>query len=206
MNKAEYLQKLEQKLRVLPEDERRDALNYHDEYISDAGDENTAISQLGTPGEVAAIILAQSVSGEKNPQSAQNPDGPKESAFSGMKTAMIVILSLFALPLAFPVVITVASIGFALVITLATLVFTFAVTGAALLFAGAAGILFFPFLLFQNFGHAMFLLGNGLISVGLGILLIKLTVVVMRRGFPAISRFVSKKILRRVDHEKNRLD
>ncbi|MCL1844407.1 MAG: DUF1700 domain-containing protein [Defluviitaleaceae bacterium] len=214
MSKAEYLAKLAQKLRVIPENERRDALEYYDGYISDAEDESAAISQLGTPGEVAAIILANHFSGEEKSQSSQSPQSNEaadytpdasESAFSGMKTALIVILSMFAAPVALPIVVVLAALGFALVMVLVSLIIAFAATAFGLFLGGLASILFFPLLLFRDFGYAVFLLGNGLISVGLGILFVKLTTVVMR-GFPKISRYVSKKILGRAGHEKNRMD
>lgn len=59
MTKYEYLAKLEQLLSSLPEQERRDAMNYYEEYFVSAGPEKEAeaIRELGMPEEAARKIL-----------------------------------------------------------------------------------------------------------------------------------------------------
>lgn len=81
MTRTEFLTKLEQALAALPYEERRDALNYYEEYFDSAGQENEAqtIADLGSPEEVARSILessAESVSdaaAEPNEAKAANP-------------------------------------------------------------------------------------------------------------------------------------
>ena len=60
MNKKEYMERLEQLLLVLTEEERTEALQYYQDYFADAGVENeeNVIDELGTPEEVAAKIRA----------------------------------------------------------------------------------------------------------------------------------------------------
>lgn len=60
MNRKEYMERLEQLLLVLPEEEREEALQYYHDYFDDAGVENeeNVIRELGTPEEVAAKIRA----------------------------------------------------------------------------------------------------------------------------------------------------
>ena len=60
MNRKEYMERLEQLLLVLPEEEREEALQYYHDYLDDAGVENeeNVIRELGTPEEVAAKIRA----------------------------------------------------------------------------------------------------------------------------------------------------
>lgn len=62
MTREEFLTKLEQALAALPYAERRDALNYYEEYFDSAGPENEAqtIADLGSPEEVARSILESS--------------------------------------------------------------------------------------------------------------------------------------------------
>ena len=57
MTKYEYLAKLEQLLSSLPEQERRDAMNYYEEYFVSAGPEKEAeaIRELGTPEELLKL-------------------------------------------------------------------------------------------------------------------------------------------------------
>ncbi|MCL1842278.1 MAG: DUF1700 domain-containing protein [Defluviitaleaceae bacterium] len=219
MTAVEYLEQLSWKLRVLPESERRDALEYYEGYLSDAEDEAAAIIQLGSPGEVAANILANHVLTLAPPSQANNliggviakepvnqsqvmpaEDMAKPSVFSGMKTTWVIILAIFAMPVGLPIIIAVAAIAFGLFITLAVLVFSFVVAGLAMLLAGFVSIFVFPFIIFQGFGFSMIMMGTGLITIGLGIFFVKFSILLMR-GFPKISRYVGKEI-RRVGNGK----
>ena len=60
MNRREYIERLEQLLLILPEEEREEALQYYSDYFDDAGVENEerVILELGSPEEVAAKIRA----------------------------------------------------------------------------------------------------------------------------------------------------
>ena len=59
MKKYEYLSELEKQLSALPEAERRDALNYYEEYFDAAGTDNedATADELGDPAEAARKIL-----------------------------------------------------------------------------------------------------------------------------------------------------
>ena len=72
MNRIEYMERLEQLLLVLPEEEREEALQYYHDYFDDAGVENeeNVIRELGTPEEVAAKIRA-GLAGENGEYSEQ---------------------------------------------------------------------------------------------------------------------------------------
>lgn len=58
MNKEEFLKQLEQLLRDIPEAERREAVDYYQNYFEDAGSENEMqiILELGSPQKVADSI------------------------------------------------------------------------------------------------------------------------------------------------------
>ena len=59
MKRIEYMERLEQLLLVLPEEEREEALQYYHDYFDDAGvEKEEVIRELGTPEEVAAKIRA----------------------------------------------------------------------------------------------------------------------------------------------------
>ncbi len=122
MKKYEYLSQLEKRLSALPEAERRDALNYYEEYFDAAGTENedATAAELGDPAEAARKILegeglaadaapqtppAAPEPPAANPQPAQQHHGPKA------KTMWLV----------FAVV-----VGIALIIQLAVLALNFA--------------------------------------------------------------------------------
>lgn len=58
MNKAEFMRELERLLQNIPENERVEALNYYEEYFSDAGEENEqkVLEELESPEKVADNI------------------------------------------------------------------------------------------------------------------------------------------------------
>lgn len=58
MNRKEFLKQLEELLNDIPEAERRDAMNYYQNYFDDAGveQEQTIIEELGSPEKVAESI------------------------------------------------------------------------------------------------------------------------------------------------------
>lgn len=75
MTREEFLAKLEQALAALPYAERRDALNYYEEYFDSAGPENETqtIADLGSPEEVARSILESNA--EPAPKAKSAPSG-----------------------------------------------------------------------------------------------------------------------------------
>ena len=60
MDRAQFMKQLERLLSDISESERKEALDYYENYFDDAGKENEAevIRELGSPGKVAAIIKA----------------------------------------------------------------------------------------------------------------------------------------------------
>ena len=60
MDRVQFMEQLEKLLSDIPEDERREALDYYEGYFDEAGKEKEAsvIQELGSPGKVAAIIKA----------------------------------------------------------------------------------------------------------------------------------------------------
>ena len=201
MTKIEYLEKLEQKLHVLPEYDKRKALDYYDGYFSNAESEEAAILQLGTPGEVAATILADYVNRANAPLPAfsKPPETVRyETASSGSKSGLFLI-GLFTFPIWLPLLITLIALAFALVVTVLAVIFAVGVASVALFIAGIVGLISSPFILFQDFGLAMYLGGTGLIALGLGIFTIQLASLLIK-SFPAGLRFASSRIARRGSH------
>ena len=78
MTRAEFLAALEQLLASLPEDERRDALAYYEDYLDAAGPEQEAqaIAELGTPEEVAQKILGEQALGTAPSPAPEPPAKP----------------------------------------------------------------------------------------------------------------------------------
>lgn len=92
MTKYEYLAELERLLAALPEQERRDAMNYYEEYFVSAGPEKEAeaIRELGTPQQAAQKILE-----EAGVAAAPAPEAPQAVPVTkkGMPAAAKVVLA-----------------------------------------------------------------------------------------------------------------
>ena len=194
MIKAVFLDQLDRKLRVLPYAERQNALAYYDEYISEAESETAAIAQLGTSGEVAAQILAEYVIKTEEASPAGDVYPPRKQ--NKARTALYIILALFAVPIGLPLLIGVGATAFGLFISLVAVVFSLVVAGLATLVAGGLSIITSPFVFFQSVGAGLVTLGTGLAAVGVGILLIRVMLYSMN-GFGWIARFVGRKITKR---------
>lgn len=82
MNKDQYLRKLEYLLSDLPEEERREAMEYYVEYFEEAGPEREAevMRELGTPETVAETIHKELADKGIVPYRAEKKQKRKETA------------------------------------------------------------------------------------------------------------------------------
>ncbi len=193
MNRNEFLEQLRRKLRKLPAEEAQDALSYYEQYFDDAGEENeaSAILELGSPANAAAQIIAD--------YAVKEADTPfdQKTAKRGLSTVWVVILSIFAAPVALPLALVFAAFIFMLLMMVLAVVFSFGITGVALLAAGLATVLLSVPIFFQSLSSAIFYLGTGLVSFGLGIPVLWGTVALAKRCFSWLSRTVGNFIKRR---------
>lgn len=187
----EYLHRLGQKLSSLPMQERQDALEYYENYLSDADDPNTAMASLGTPGEVAADILADYMA-----RATHQPATSFRERRRSAKVAWAFVIGIFALPVGLPLIIATAAVLFALFVTLGALIFSVFIAGVAVVATGIASLVSSPFILMQNTSAGLMALGYGLVSLGFGLLAFKLGSVLFS-GFTLIGRGASAKLLKR---------
>ena len=102
MTKYEYLAELERLLAALPEQERRDAMNYYEEYFVSAGPEKEAeaIRELGTPQQAAQKILEEAgVAAAPAPEAPQAAPAAKKGLPAAAKVALAVAGALAAVVL-----------------------------------------------------------------------------------------------------------
>ena len=190
--KKEYLEQLGRKLRILPEEERGDALEYYEGYLNDAEDEEAAIARLGTPAEVAANILIEHAAREPDASGSGKRTAGRKGA-GGIRMAWFVIIAIFALPVGLPVLVAVGAVAFSVFVALLATIISLGFGALAILLVGLAGILLFPFIAVQDLGLAVFYCGTGLLLLGTGMLIVSLTVV-LSRGFKALARFVGRTV------------
>ena len=159
MTREEYLAELAKRLEKLDEMERRDVIEYYEEYFADAGEEEeqAIIENLGRPKQLAMQIKAEFA----YKKAEADPLNRKK----GMKAVWLGIGAVFAAPVAIPVAIALAAVLIALLLAAAAILLSFyAVSigfgaGALLLLFGAAVSIPVPSAALTSLGAALALAG-----------------------------------------------
>lgn len=168
MNREEFLRQLEQLLRDIPESERREAMEYYQNYFEDAGPEREAeiIGELGSPYEVAESIK-RDLFGENyaandfiKKKAPQEEDG---QAYRNKVTRNILIAVIVVLT--FPFWIGIVAAAFGILVAAVACIFAFAVA-----FVAVVGAFFL--MGFVMAGIGIFKILTGFPAVGLVVLAI----------------------------------
>lgn len=164
MNRQEFIKKLESELSKLPKDEVKDAIDYYNEYLDDAGLENeeAALKELGNPSRIATQIKADfAVKQLSAKREVGNSEGKK-----GVAIIWWVILGIFTAPVALPIAITGGLLAICILLTIAIIVITGLFCVAAFFVAGIAALIVGVSILFINFANGIFALGTGMALIG----------------------------------------
>jgi len=190
MNRHEFIAGLKKKLRKLPYDEIKEAVDFYEGYFDDAGEENeqVVLSELGSPSAVASEIIANF---------AVKKVDSKEPGSKSWRTTWLVILALFASPIAIPVVLSVSIVILALLIALFSVLLSFLATGAAMFFGGVACVIAGLMVVFQSVPTTIFYVGVGMILIGAGAATIIGTVKLSKLCFNRLTKIIGGFILRR---------
>lgn len=159
MTSEEFLDRLRHLLRSLPPDDRQEALSYYEEYLADSPDPEAAMTELGSPAEVAAKILGEYVTDQT--KSAK----PKK----GLPLLWAVVLAVFAVPVGVPVAAALGVVAIALVIVVVAVVVSLAATCVALVAGGIAGVGVGVAVIGQDLATAATLSGSGLVCAAIGL-------------------------------------
>ena len=209
MNRQEFMERLENLLQNIPEQERIEALQYYNDYFEDAGVENeqAVLDSLGTPAQVAENIkrdLNQNryAYGEEQervnldkellkyqPENQANYQAQSMQAKQGLSTGVIVlmvILGILASPLlivltavAICILAAVFGIWFALVAGIGSTAFGLMLGGIAMIVIGIWLLVLHPLL-----GVAF--AGAGCMILAMGIFCMMLEVLVVGKLTPAL--------------------
>ena len=158
MTRTEYIAKLTNYLRKLPQKDYEEALEYFMEYFEEAGPENEAqvIAELGTPKEAAHEVISRLLD-EKIIED-------KSSLRNKTTILWIAILAVLASPVALPILL----LFLAMLLTLLLIIFAVIVTALALTFALLiSGVYTF----FTSFSLLNVSLASTLFGGGLGLLM-----------------------------------
>ena len=257
MNKETYLQDLKKALKILPQSDRDEAIEFYEEYFEDAGIENEAkvIEELGEPKVLAKKILVdvvdrkyeesiaasaeapsvqssmavapipvatgydttntatgfdantayQQAAPQPQPQPAPQYQQPqpeaKEEKTSALKTLMIVLAAIFALPLS-PVIFALLIVFLTMIFVLFIIYIAFLISGVAMIAAGIGTGVFGIIAFFLNPLAALSILGSGLIFFGLGIFFTAGSIALIRITAHGLSKMLGKAVHKR--NKKNK--
>lgn len=201
MNRLEFMQRLEQALANVSEEERQEALQYYRDYLDDAGltETDQVPESLGTPEKIAESIRG-SVAGEPEsgsftergfgvedngnyPAKRQENYYENQTSFvqdsresgkkpaNGWKMIAILLLGILLSPIWIPIGICVLALIFTFFMILVALFAALVAVGVALL-AGGIGVVIWGFAqIGVSVPGAVVLIGAGLLMTALGFLL-----------------------------------
>ncbi|WP_394273098.1 DUF1700 domain-containing protein [Butyricicoccus sp.] len=220
MNRNDFILRLEQALAGMPEEERRRAVEYYENYFDEAGPENEAevLHTLGAPEKVAADILKEfrdvsspagsaentGKTGQKGAESYAERAKKRFQTMDNGQKALVLVLAAVAVicvvPASVGIVGGIGGILIGLICAVATVflivpVLDLAAWGCAIGFVVAAGYTAAA----GTGAETLLFIGLALVSAALGILLWKLTVYLFRALFPALLNGIVG-LFRRVFH------
>lgn len=164
MSRDEYLRILARELRKLPREEFDRAMEYYTEYFEEAGPENVeaVMADLGSPVEVAREIIRDTA--------LKRMDDPVKSMKKGFSSIWIIILSIFAAPIALPVAILLLAVLLMLLAAGGMVLIGMLMAGVGGAASGIVTVGAGVAMLFQSVPSGIAIIGLGMLSAGLGIL------------------------------------
>lgn len=180
-NKEKFLSALKKRLKALPKEERDSALSYYAEYLEEGN-----VEGLGSVDEVARQILEQC---------AVNSLDSEEKRGS-LKVLWIVLLAVFAAPVALPILLALGIVVLALMIVVVVVALALAISGAAAVLGGVLSVALCLVALPHSLINGLMLAGGSLTAVGLGILLLIVGWYTAKGMVWLLSRLLGKRVKR----------
>lgn len=191
MNRDRFMKELEQLLMDLPVDERREAIQYYNDYFDDAGPENEAwvINELGSPEQVARTIREDLTEdgqytehGYEDARFRDRKEMSPDIQYTGTdlpsggrrqpdpwKLVALLLLCLLLFPVIVPLFVVLLVVLIGILIGVIGLVIGAVVAAVALPFAGVIliGVAFYNLFFLPGVGIALGGIGCLLLSVGI---------------------------------------
>lgn len=215
MSKESFLHELERCLMHLPAEDRNEALEYYRDYIDDAiangdGEESAVIEKLGSAEDLAAVIITDVAknsldNGKQNGRKDKNGKiaDKGNNKHSIATTIWIVILAIFASPIALPIAIVILVlmlipiiVVFALIVSFFSIVIAMIPSSFVLLFTGFD-------LLSSQTCNAIVLIGNGLLFLGAAGFIMLLMMWIYKIAVKAL-KAIGRRIVDLVNKNKNK--
>ena len=191
MPRNEFINKLKDNLKMLPQEDIDSAVSYYEEYFDEAGEGNVqaVLDELGSPSVVASKVIGEyslkEIQSEKSEEKKPND--------SSLKLLWIVLIAFLVSPIAiiiFPVI-------FAIFMAVFVVLFTFFIVGIALSVASIGTLIGSVVTLFIHFPTAIFMLGTSLFTAGLGVAFVLVGWWVIRSVIRLLTKVVASLLVRR---------
>ena len=187
MNKQDFLAKLETALAGIPHAERQKTVDYYREYIEDCiedgAQEEEAVNSLESVDDIAEKII------NEIPIHKFVSESVKSKKYGGIKIALIILGS----PVWIPLLIGAISTIFSLYMSVWAIILSLFTTSLGLAIGGIGYAISSFIFIGKNILSTLFMLGGGLICVGLGILIFILTI-----EFSKLFIKYTKRIIRKI--------
>lgn len=211
MNRTEFMNRLERLLWDIPENERKEALQYYNDYFDDAGPENETrvIKELGSPAQVAKTIREgmsengeytergyedsrfrdrQNVSADYRNINAEKPSGQPHTGPNLWKLVSILLLCLLLFPLLVPLCLILIAVPVAVLIGIVGIVIAAGIIAVVFPLVGIILTAVAFYNLFVTPAIGITLGGIGLVFLSVGILIFLLTIWIFKTLFPLCIR------------------
>ena len=164
MNRTEYMNALEKRLRILPKENFNEAMDYFTEYFEDAGPEREqqAIQDLGSPDTAAEQIITN--------MAIHKASVPQKGLRRNMNALWIGILAVCAVPIALPFALMLICVLIMFLLCILMVLAALAMAAFAFLICGPVAVAASFTVLFSAPATAISCLGAGLFCTGLGLL------------------------------------
>lgn len=167
MKKNEYLEKLRNNLRNIPEDEANDIMEFYSEYFDDAGVENEdkVMAELGTPERLAVKVSANYVIHDM-----EKVQEKKEIFKPHLSRIWVIVMAICGSIVWVPLALTAAILLFTVILVMGLLVFSLGLGCIALVAGGVVMFVMGICTMITNIEVGIMGLGAGLLCVGTGII------------------------------------
>lgn len=200
MTKNEYMEQLRKKLKRLPREDFNKAIEYFEEYFADAGEENIiqAIEDLGSPQEAADQIIREVAIDHGKSGEA------KKDVRMGFRGVWVVILAIFASPIALPFVFAAVVMLLALLIAVVAFLAAIGLTGVALTISAPLALIGAVMMIPKSIPVALVCAGTGLLSIAFGVLIVYASYLLVRKFLYCIVSAFGKKFAKGGKQSENR--
>ena len=202
MTREKYMTKLQKYLRKLPKQDYEDAIEYFNEYFSDADEEGQQklMKELGTPKEAAAELMGNLLDRKLKEEGEEKKDKKDKKGI-----AAITILAILSTPVTIPLLVAMPAVLFAAVITVASVILSDFIAAFGILLIGGKlllrGIVSFPY----SISGALTITGCALLGIGCAILLYILGIYLCKWTGMLLVKLAQKLVRKRgKHHEENK--